>query len=78
MALWLLRPVEGHEMWGAPYDKMHGVVVRSKDEASARRMASGAAMDEGRSVWLDDTVTTCEKLAASGASCIVIRDVLAG
>jgi hypothetical protein len=71
MQLWLLQPVEIWEPW---YDKAFGFVVRAESEDEARRFASAKEGDEGKDVWLDPTLTTCEPLVAGGEPGIILRD----
>jgi hypothetical protein len=57
------------------YDEMSSLVVRAKDEKSARIIASINSIDEGEQVWLDSSKSKCNKLICTGKPGIIIRDV---
>jgi hypothetical protein len=60
MKLWLLQMNDAQEPW---FDRMFGFVVRAKDEAGARRLASSRAGDEGPEAWLSPAHSTCVSAA---------------
>jgi hypothetical protein len=77
MKLWLLKPIdERHPRWG--YDTSHGFVVRAADEADARNIAKFRCGDEGPDVWLNSSVTSCERLKGQGDPAVILRDFNAG
>ena len=71
MKLYLLEPIKEWEPW---YDKCFGYVMRAETELDARRLAHYNHGDEGRDVWLDDTVTKCTELTQDGEQEIIISD----
>jgi hypothetical protein len=75
MKLWLLRPVdESLELWMPWYDRVFGIVVRAKDEAAARWLASSRAGDEGPEAWLLSKHSTCVELRAEGPEEVIMED----
>jgi hypothetical protein len=83
MKLWLLKPrgdlPENDNPW-EPWDhKALGFVVRSEDEAAARRLAHEHAYAENHNAmtpWLDADYSTCEPLRDDGPAMIVMCDVV--
>jgi hypothetical protein len=81
MKLWLLRPVDGDELWEPWFDKTFGFVVRAETEEQARAIATTAAGNEdyaGRlrtNAWVDSAHSSCIELTPDGESGIVIQDV---
>jgi hypothetical protein len=78
MDLWLIQKKDlGMEApWG--YDCYYAHVIRAESENDARRIASTVACDEGPSVWLDPSMTTCKPLTSTGEPVIILSDFLAG
>jgi hypothetical protein len=68
MKLFLLLPVRPWTPW---YDRCFGMVVRAKDEDSARMFATQNDGDQ----WLDSKLTTCAELMSDGDAGIIIRDM---
>ena len=60
--------------WRPRFDKCFGVIVRARDEASARALASSAAGSEGEKVWKDPKETSCKRLEVEGEVEIVMLD----
>jgi hypothetical protein len=71
MKLWLLQVNDAQEPW---FDRMFGFVVRAKDEAGARRLASSRAGDEGPEGWLSPAHSTCVELKADGTEEVIMED----
>jgi hypothetical protein len=78
MKLWLLEPNPNLkpdvDPWTPWYDKMHRIVIRARDESTARDIASQHAADEQREVWLDPFFTICVELKPKGDVGIICRD----
>jgi len=94
MHLWLLRPranvlARSAHPWTPTFDKVMGVVVRAKNEPTARAFAQAHAGHEGlgiyrdlglsedevaSDVWLDSTWTSCEELRPEGAAGVILID----
>ena len=77
--LFLLKPTEDSRLrsdspWDPWYDKAFAFVVRAADESEARELASEDCGDEGREVWLDSTITSCDVLDSNGPSHVICRD----
>lgn len=64
--------------YGAPVnDAAHGFVVRAKDAASAREIASAQAGDEGKEVWLDSKKVKIKAVGIATSSDrpgVILRD----
>lgn len=75
MELWILRPVDGCELWSPWYDKAFGFVIRAATESDARRIAAGDAGDEGEEAWLDSSNSTCVTLDDGDKEEVVMRDL---
>ena len=71
MKLWILRPVKEWQPW---YDSTFGVVVRAGNAKKARKLATSAAGDEGKEVWLDKEKTTCKEIKEDGKEEVIIVD----
>lgn len=69
MNLWFLSREDCY------YDEMCCLVVRAKDEKSARKIASENSIDEGEEVWLDPSKSKCDRLTPTGKSGLIIQDV---
>ena len=63
MKLYLLKPVSDWKPW---YDKCFGVVVRAETVEQARKLAQENAGDEGKDVWFNAALTSCEELTNEG------------
>lgn len=63
---------------GVSHDEAFGFVVRAENESSARIIVSLQCGDEGSSVWLDSSMTSCEELKKTGKSEVILRDYNAG
>ena len=74
MKLWVLGLAEGEGGWDCAY----GFVVRAKDEAHARKLASEQAGDEGADAWLLPSRSTCEELTTRGEQEVILRSFVAG
>ncbi len=71
--IFLLKRLES-----AGYDEAVAFVVRAPSEPEARRLASPGAGDEGATVWIRETLSTCEAIEVAGASEVLLRDFCAG
>lgn len=73
MKLWLLTNLK----MPGEYDTTQAMVVRAKDEQTARKMAAekvdSYTRDE-RDHWLDPSATSCEQLLARGKPEVIIVD----
>ncbi len=87
MKLFLLKPIFDMDNgttnpWCPWYDKVHGFVIRAKDEQQARQIATenGRAeiaeySTEGRvDAWLNPKLSTCVELSRKGEAEILIMD----
>lgn len=78
MNLYELRPKENlpksDNPWYPWYDKCFGFVVRAKDEATARKIASENTWCEDEEAWLKERYSTCEILTADGKEGMIIED----
>ena len=92
--LWLLRPradvlARAVHPWAPPYEKTFAVVVRARDEESAREFALSVAGNEGRGnyrlfgytedqvadeVWLNRDYTECVVLEPAGEPGVIVYD----
>lgn len=73
--LYLLEPREGGLYpWRYQNDTLQAIVVAAPNPTSARRLAAASARSEGRHVWLDIEITSCEEIATSGAPRVILRD----
>ena len=91
MELYILKPIEnlpdGDNPWNPWFDKCYGMVIRAKNEKSARNHADKKAGDENRGEflnkkisntkhpWLDKKYTTCEILSSDGKNGIIIQNI---
>jgi len=66
MKLFLLKAIDGAKEFEPWFDKAFTHVVRARNEEKARILASTECGDEGKDVWLDDKITSCEILTAKG------------
>lgn len=57
--IFLVAPRDPYSKLFKNYDTQQGIVVRATSAHRARRIASDNAGDEGRSVWLDSSITQC-------------------
>jgi len=90
MKLYYLTPLyPDNHMW-CQMDTVHGFVVRSPDEQTARQLAQEQAADENYTydfsegflkgkrisldVWLDPKWTSCEEIFQDGPAEIICRD----
>ena len=73
MPLYLLEQI-GH----VDYDETAGLVVRAKNEAGARELASMKSGDEDPGIWTDETASTCRLVKFSGAPTVILQDVNKG
>jgi len=81
MKLWILHRQSGRstklgDPWLNPYGCVYSLVIRAKDEASARKAASGQCGDEGSGPWMDERFTSCDELKPSGRPGVLCRDKL--
>jgi hypothetical protein len=79
--LWILQPVENltdRNPWRSPYDKAFGFVVRARNEAEARMIASQDPGDEGPGAWKDPELSTCREIPSRGEAQMIMRDFAAG
>lgn len=60
------------------YDEADSFVVRAKNSAQARKLASKGAGDEGKQTWLNKNGSSCRSLKTEGTLEIVIRSFNAG
>jgi hypothetical protein len=80
MKLWLLRPVDGCDLWTPWYDKAFGFVCRGETEDEARALAQAEGGNEtgwGKNqppAWTDPNNSTCVELTADGDAGVIIRD----
>ena len=75
MKLYILEPLnEEVKEFNPWFDKSFGHVVRAENEERARLLASEKKGDEGKSVWLDDTKTSCIHLKVNGVEEHIISD----
>lgn len=72
MRVFVLRVVDDESV---PYDGQCGVVVMAASEANARRMAADAALadHENAELWLDDALSSCEEVSATGDQRVIMR-----
>lgn len=59
--------------WKPRYDTMDCIIVRAVSEQEARNIAADNCGDEGKSVWLDKTLTSCTEITGEGQSGVVLR-----
>jgi len=77
MKLWILEPMSAGRPPFSGYDVALGFVVRARAEDEARGIAATGHGDEGMA-WLDNELTTCRVLTATGQPCVIMRDFNAG
>jgi hypothetical protein len=85
MKLWHLLPKktlpDNDNPWKPWYDKCVGMVIRAKDEKTARALAQKASCAEsdetsmGHTPWLDEKYSTCTELTSKGKEAVIIRDI---
>lgn len=80
MELWILEArhdlPKANNPWLPEYDKNHAFVVAAETEQRAREMADQNAADEnlnGRP-WLDERLSTCQKLVPGTQERIIIAE----
>jgi len=66
MKLSLLKAIDGAKEFEPWFEKSFGHVVRARNEEKAIILASTECGDEGKDVWLNDKITSCEILTAKG------------
>jgi len=76
MNVYVLR-VESHSEIPS-YDVFTGHVVCAKSEEGARFHAARQAADEGAAVWLDENITTCQRVDCNTPLGIVLSAFNAG
>ena len=80
LPLFKLERGEGHPSDDG-YDQTDTYVIAAENESEAREMAYGNESRSTRDIWLDETITTCEKIAKGSkfvGTEIVCRDFNAG
>ena len=83
MKLWILRPQENlpadDDPWIPWYDKCFGMVIRAKNEETARARAhgvSGSERHEHENVapWLEEKYSSCKELTGRGDEEVILLD----
>ncbi len=54
-------------------DVIEDAIIRAKDEAAARVIASNTSLDEGPEVWMDEELSTCNRLIYSGDPDVILQ-----
>jgi hypothetical protein len=62
----------------AGYDECNGFIIRARSVIEARQIAACDAGDEGAGAWMDESLSSCEKLTKAGNVGIILRSFLAG
>jgi hypothetical protein len=82
MKLFELYPVVGLEQdnnpWIPWFDKCFHVIVRAKDEKTARELAQKKGSDEARGdnkVWINPEYTVCEELTYEGEEEVIVQEI---
>ena len=58
----------------AGYDRMVAVLVRAISVEAARNLAAPLAGDEGKEIWLNPKLSTCEVIRVGGKPGPIISD----
>lgn len=73
--LWVLSRISGR----VGYDEFDGHVVRAPNAKKARQLVAEMTYgDEGSGTWLDEKLSSCEKLSGRGKMEIILSSFNAG
>lgn len=84
MKLWILRPVQNHQLWKPWFDKCFGFVIRAETESHARQLAQEFSIEndhaeieelEGSHAWVDPMYSSCTELVQDGNYGVIIKDL---
>jgi hypothetical protein len=68
MKLWILDRDD------CGWDELCSIVIRARDEKSARIVASTYAGDEKEDVWLNSSTSKCKPLTITGKPGLILMD----